>query len=189
MQGISPNQASFTKIPLENICEFNNLRANSLCGRAGNYFARAGNNSTYSTGTGNLARGRFSNPTHPIASRISPYQSPADVAVGRPVGAQASIDPIGTSPLERSAVYFGPWSRPATRGRPSRFGQSRPGRRVNFSAANPVSSIGAAAASPSFSFLITECFRMISIIIGGQQQPHEILSAYQRMNPRPDHLH
>ena len=38
------------------------------------------------------------------------YQSPADVPEGRPVRAQASIDPLGTGPLERIAGTF--YSRP-----------------------------------------------------------------------------
>jgi hypothetical protein len=43
MQGISPIQPFFAKIRLENICEFRNCGPNSLRGRAGNKFERAGN--------------------------------------------------------------------------------------------------------------------------------------------------
>src|SRR5271163_2410315 len=43
MQGISPIRPFSVDIRLENICEFSDLRMNSLCDRAGNLFARAGN--------------------------------------------------------------------------------------------------------------------------------------------------
>jgi hypothetical protein len=43
MQGISPVRPFSAEIRLENICEFSDLRMNSLCDRAGNSFARAGN--------------------------------------------------------------------------------------------------------------------------------------------------
>src|SRR5271168_4631237 len=43
MQGISPIQPIFSKIRLENLCEFSSLRDNSLRIGAGNLFARAGN--------------------------------------------------------------------------------------------------------------------------------------------------
>jgi hypothetical protein len=42
-QGISSIQPLFTKIRLENACESSGFAANSLRGRAGNYFAHAGN--------------------------------------------------------------------------------------------------------------------------------------------------
>jgi hypothetical protein len=41
MRGIPPIQLPFSKIHRENICEFSNLRANSLRRPAGNFFADA----------------------------------------------------------------------------------------------------------------------------------------------------
>ena len=37
------DSAAFCKIRLGNACKYNSVRENSLCGRAGNFFARAGN--------------------------------------------------------------------------------------------------------------------------------------------------
>jgi hypothetical protein len=56
MQGISPIQPLFAKIGLENTCKYNSVRDNSLCDRAGNFFARAGNYSAFWTGAGNLGK-------------------------------------------------------------------------------------------------------------------------------------
>jgi hypothetical protein len=47
MQGISPIQRLFANIRLENTCKYNSVRENSLCGRAENFFARAGNYSRF----------------------------------------------------------------------------------------------------------------------------------------------
>jgi hypothetical protein len=56
MQGISPIQPLLAKIRLENTCKYNSVRENSLCGRAGNFFARVqGISSALWAGAGNLA--------------------------------------------------------------------------------------------------------------------------------------
>src|ERR1700729_1026972 len=74
-----------------------------------------GIDSVFSTGVGNLSRDRLSSPTHPIASRVAPYPSPADVAEGRLVRAGASIVSRGSDGLEPSVATFppAPWSRRA----------------------------------------------------------------------------
>jgi hypothetical protein len=69
MQGISPIQRFFRRIRLENICEFSYLRDNSLSGRAGNFFARAGNLFHVLERAGNWARNRFSSPDAPNESK------------------------------------------------------------------------------------------------------------------------
>ena len=65
-------------------------------------------------------------PTHPIASRVAPYPSPADVAESRLVRAEASIDSRGIDRLERSAATLS--SRPmAAAGRIDRRRGEDPG--------------------------------------------------------------
>src|SRR5271154_766711 len=60
MQGILPIQPLFSKTHRKNICEFSNLRANSLLGRAGYFLPAQGINSREQGSAGNFAR----NPIH-----------------------------------------------------------------------------------------------------------------------------
>src|SRR5271170_5887194 len=97
-QGLSPIQPLFAKIGLENFREFSHLRVNSLRGRAGNLFARAGNSFRLFDRRREFGRNRSARLTGSLRAR--PWLSKCRRRGRSTRAGGGSIDPLGTGRIE-----------------------------------------------------------------------------------------